>query len=112
MTFSHDLSKVEESYNVILSFLGVGCILRNDMEEISEYVRSLDRFLENGGTLVSIEIEKTDNIFARFFFERVFGLGVPSGLDREELNSIMERLGFKDIQVVSKEGLLFAFCTK
>ncbi|MFW9888641.1 MAG: PadR family transcriptional regulator [Candidatus Thorarchaeota archaeon] len=112
VTISQDLSEAQGSYDTILSFLGVGCILRNDVTEISEYVKLLGDFLEIGGTLVSIEIEKTGNIFARFFFEHVFGLETLPGLKREELKSIIESTGFHDTRVISRDGLLLAFCSK
>ncbi len=112
VTFSHNLSEVEGLYDVVLNFLGAGCILKNTLNEIADYLKSVNELLQNDGTLVCIEIERTDNIFARFFFEKIFGLEVIPGLEKEELRNILEGIGFDDVQVISEEGLLFAFCTK
>lgn len=112
VAFPHNLADAEGSYDLILGFLGAGCILSDDVDEISEYVRTLDASLEEGGMVVVIEIEKTENIFARFFFERVFGLTELPGLEREGFQNILKDVGFRDVQVISLEGLLFAFCSK
>jgi hypothetical protein len=112
VTFSHNLSEVEGLYDVVLNFLGAGCILKTTLNEIADYLKSVNELLQNDGTLVCIEIERTDNIFARFFFEKIFGLEVIPGLEKEELRNILEGIGFDDVQVISEEGLLFAFCTK
>ncbi|MFW9848251.1 MAG: PadR family transcriptional regulator [Candidatus Thorarchaeota archaeon] len=112
VTFSHNLLEVDGSFDVIVNFLGAGCILKNSHDEISDYLRSLVELLQTDGTLACIEIERTNNIFARFFFEKIFGLEVLPGLDKKDLEKILEGVGFKDIQLISMDGLLFAFCKK
>lgn len=112
VTFSHNLSEVDGPYDVIVNFLGAGCILKNSQDEISDYLMSLVELLQTSGMLVCIEIERTDNIFARFFFEKIFGLEALPGLEKEELENILDGVGFKDIQLIPMDGLLFVFCKK
>lgn len=112
VTFSYDLNVPPNTYDLALSFLGVGCLIGKETADITEYVRRLYGSLKKGGSLLAIEIEKTDNLFARIFFEDIGGLKEPPGLQKEELQSILERIGFKATKVISKSGLLYAVSHK
>jgi len=106
-TFSYDLNVPTDAYDLAISFLGVGCLIGKETSDIADYVSWLYRSLKKGGSLIAIEIEKTDNMFARILFEDIFGLKEPPGLQKEELKSILERIGFKATEVISKSGLLY-----
>jgi len=112
VTFSYDLNVPSDTYDLALSFLGVGCLIGKETADITDYVSLLYRSLKKGGSLLAIEVEKTDNLFARIFFEDIFGLKEPPGLQRKELESILERTGFKDTKAISKSGLLYAVSYK
>jgi DNA-binding PadR family transcriptional regulator len=110
--FSEDVSAIQGSYDIILSFLGVGCLLARESNEITNHLSILDRALKKNGILVTVEIEKTDNIFAGAYFEQLFGLKDPPGLDENELRAILEKEGFKDVRVKSGDGLLYSVSRK
>ena len=75
-------------------------------------IRDSHKSLKKGGILLAIEIEKTDNMFAGMFFEDIVGLKESSGLQREELEGILERIGFNATKITSKSGLLYAVSQK
>jgi ubiquinone/menaquinone biosynthesis C-methylase UbiE len=83
-----------------------------ETSEITDYINRLHRSLRKGGSLLVIEIEKTDNLFARILFEDILGLKEPLGLQKEELKNVLERIGFKTIEVIGKSGLLYALARK
>lgn len=112
VTFSYDLTVPANTYDLALSFLGVGCLLGKETADISDYVSRLHRSLKKGGSLLAVEIEKTDNLFARILFEDIAGLKDTPGLQREELESTLRRVGFKLTNLVSKSGLLYAVSIK
>jgi len=111
-TFSEDLNVPPETYELAISFRGVRSLIGKKMTDITEYADRLFRSLKRGGSLLAIEIEKTDNLFARFFFEDIVGLKNAPGLRREELESVLRSAGFKPIEVTSKSGLLYAVSYK
>lgn len=112
ITFSYDLNVPSDTYDLALSFLGVGHLIGKRAEGITNYVSRLCRSLKKGGSMLTVQIEKTDNMFARIFFEDILGLKESPGLKREELQNILERTGFKDTEVTSKSGLLYAVSYK
>ncbi|MGD0643963.1 MAG: helix-turn-helix transcriptional regulator [Candidatus Bathyarchaeia archaeon] len=112
VTFSSDLKGPENSYDTALSFLGVGIIIGKENADITDYVKRLYKSLKRGGSLLAVEIEKTDNLFSQILFEDVFGLKEPPGLQTEELKSILEKNGFATTKVTSKNGLLYALAQK
>ena len=112
VTFSHDLNVSPDTYELALSFLGVGCFIGKETQDITAYVSRLYKSLKKGGSLLAIEIEKTDNMFAGMFFEDIVGLKESSGLQREELEGILERVGFNATKMTSKSGLLYAVSQK
>jgi hypothetical protein len=58
--------------------------------------------MKSGGRLLAIEIEKSDNIFTRIFFEDIVGLREPPGLSRGDLEKILGDCGFGDIETTSR----------
>ncbi len=112
VTFSYDLNVPFDTYDIALSLLGVGCLIGKETSDITDYVNRLHRSLRKGGSLLLIEIEKTDNLFTRILFEDIFGLKEPPGLQKEELKSILETIGFKTTEVIGKSGLLYALARK
>ncbi len=112
VTFSYDLDVPSESYDLALSLLGVGCLIGKETKDVADYVRGLNRSLKEGGSLLIIEIEKSDNIFTRIFFEDIVGLKEMPGLTKEELERILERNGFENIKTTSRSGLLYSLSYK
>jgi len=112
VTFSYDLKVPPDTYDLALSLLGVGCLIGKESADITDYIVRLYRSLKKGGALLAIEIEKTDNMFARMFFEDIGGLKESPGLLKEELKSVLERIGFKNPQIIGKSGLLYALSYK
>jgi hypothetical protein len=51
-------------------------------------------------------------MFARIFFEDIAGLEQLLGLQKEELEGISRRTGFKVTEVRNKSGLLYAVSHK
>lgn len=112
VTFSYDLNVSPGTYDLALSFVGVGCFIGKETADITDYISRLYTSLKKGGYLLAIEVEKTDNMFASTFFEDIVGLKEPPGLQREELEGILERVGFNGTKVISKSGLLYAVSQK
>lgn len=65
VTFSSDLNVPTDSYDVALSFLGVGCLIGKKNVDITDYMKRLYKSLNRGGFLLAVEIEKTDNLFSQ-----------------------------------------------
>ena len=112
VTYSYDLNVSPDTYDLALSFLGVGCFIGKETADTTDYLSRIYKSLKKGGYLLAIEIEKTDNMFARMFFEDIVGLKESSGLQRGELEDILERIGFNATKVTSKSGLLYAVSQK
>ena len=112
VTFSYDLSVAPDTYDLALSFLGVGCFIGKETADVTDYISRLYTSLKKGGYLLAIEVEKTDDMFASTFFEDIVGLKEPPGLQREELDGILARAGFNTTEVTSKSGLLYAVSQK
>lgn len=111
VTFSSDLNVPPDTYDLAFS-LPIGCLIGKETMDTTDYVSRLYRSLKKGGSLLAIEIEKTDNIFARILFEDIIGLKGSPGLQREELKNVLEKIGFKDIKIIGKSGLLYAISYK
>ena len=111
-TYSTDLKVPAGSFDLALSFLGVGCLIGKETSDIAGYVSQLYLSLRRGGVMLAIETEKTDNMFSQILFEDVFGLREPPGLHLEELRTVLERAGFTDVSVTAKMGLLYAVAHK
>lgn len=111
-TFSSDLKVPSNTYDMALSFLGVGCLIGKEPSDITDYVNQLYISLKKDGLLLAIEIEKTDNMFSQILFDDIFGLREPAGLHQNELRAILEKTGFTNLSVTTKMGLLYAVAQK
>jgi DNA-binding PadR family transcriptional regulator len=112
VTFSNDLKVPTDSYDMALSFLGVGILIGQERADAADYVKHLYGILKNDGQLLVIEIEKTDNIFSQILLEDFLGVGEIPGLQPEDLKSILEKNGFTTKEIISKKGLLYAVAQK
>ncbi|MFW9767226.1 MAG: helix-turn-helix transcriptional regulator [Candidatus Thorarchaeota archaeon] len=112
VTYSYNLDELSDTYDIVLSFLGVGCLIGKEVQEIWNYAHRLYRVLKEDGTLLIVEIEKTENVFAEVLFNDVFGLDESPGISTEELEEILTEVGLKDIHVTSKAGILYAVSKK
>lgn len=112
VTFSYDLNVPPSTFDLALSFLGVGCLIGRKSDDVTSHLRGLYRSLKKSGTLLAVEVEKTDNMFASIFFEDIMGLREIPGLTREELDNSLSKTGFQDTILKSKSGLLYAVSHK
>jgi len=108
VTYSSDLKVPADTYEVVLCFLGVGCLIGRESSDIANYINQLYRCLKKGGFLLAIEVQKTDNMFSQILFEDVFGLKARPGLEQDELRMALEKTGFTNLSVTATMGLLFA----
>lgn len=99
--------KVADQYDVILSFTGVGCLIGGMQKDLPQYFASLRPKLRKGGQLLAVEIERTDNLFARIFFKDIRSLSSPPGMSSGELEGILSMAGFNNVAVMSRSGLLY-----
>lgn len=111
-TFSSDIKNLSNTYDLALSFLGVGCLIGKEPSDIADYANKLYLSLKKGGVLLLIEVEKTDNMFNQILFEDVFGLKEPPGLHPDELKTVLEKTGFTNFSITSKMGLLYGVAQK
>lgn len=106
-----DINK-NDTFDLIINFIGVGLLWGKENTELTTYVKSLYQSLRNNGKLITIEFQKTDNILAQILFVDVLGLQEPAGLSADRLNEVLVGSGFKDIKITSREGLLYAIGQK
>jgi DNA-binding PadR family transcriptional regulator len=112
ITFFEELPLPENGFDLALSFLGVGCIMGKESEEIKDYATQLYCSLIPGGNLLIVEIEKTDNMFAEILFSEMFGLVDAPGMTQEETEKILNDIGFEGVQVRASEGIIIASASK
>lgn len=112
VTLSSDLDGVTGDFDVIISFRGVGCLLGQSKAELPEFLRALDRRLGPNGMLLVVEIEKTDNLFARIFFEEIRRMPALPGMSAEELRDDLRRTGFGLVDIKARSGLLYAIARR
>ncbi len=112
ITFSSTLDVDPEQFDQALSFLGVGCLIGSERVDVNDYVTRIHKSLKKGGGLLVIEIEKTDNIFAKIFFQDILKLSELPGMRPEELDDVLTSVGFKTTKIVSKSGLLYGTALK
>ena len=97
VTYSSDLRVPPNTFDIAMSFLGVGCLIGNNAYDITNSVNQLYASLKRGGRLLVIETEKTDNMFSQILFEDVFGLNEAPGLHKDELRELLTQAGFTDV---------------
>lgn len=108
ITYFDNLNVPPNSFDIVLSFLGVGCLMGNEILDTESYILRLNKSLKKEGVLLAIEIEKTDNIFAKILFQDIVGLKEMPGLGRDQLKNFLHRAGFTRIKVINKSGILYA----
>jgi len=107
VTYMTEPVKIADKYDVILSFTGVGCLIGGAQKDLPKYFASLSPMLKNGGQLLVVEIERTDNLFARIFFKDFRSMPKPPGMSSGELEDILSMAGYDHVAVTSKSGLLY-----
>ena len=112
VTFAQNEVDDPRDFDVILSFHGLGCLLGEDSPGLSDYLNGLWGNLKTGGTLLVVEIEKTDNLFARVFFSNMRKVSPFPGMTAKEVRDVMKTIGPKEVSVVARSGLLYATLIK
>jgi len=107
VTYITEVDKTTGQYDVILSFTGVGCLIGRGQKNLPQYFASLRPKLREGGQLLVVEIERTDNLFARIFFKDIRSMSKPPGMSSKELEDILSIAGFNNVVVTPKSGLLY-----
>lgn len=82
------------------------------IDEFTLYLSNIVKSLRPGGTLVTAEIEKTDNIFVEMFIKEVLGYGKVIGLSKVELRDVLETYKLNVKTLFSWRGLLISVSTK
>ena len=107
VTYASEPNEIAGQYDVILTFTGVTCLIGRKEEDLVSYFALLRPNLRRGGQVLVVEIEKTDNLFARIFFEDIRKMSKQPGLRSDELEEVLLTAGFQNVRVVSKSGLLY-----
>lgn len=107
LTYASDADKISDQYDVILTFTGVGCLMGRKEGDLTKYFASLRPRLRKGGQVLVVEIERTDNLFARIFFEDIRKISKQPGVSVGELEAMILEAGFNEASVISKSGLLY-----
>ncbi|OPY31782.1 MAG: Transcriptional regulator PadR-like family protein [Methanomassiliicoccales archaeon PtaU1.Bin124] len=96
-----------EKFDAVLTFTGINCLMGEKKVDIIAHLRSVRSLLRNNGRLLVVEIERTDNLFARIFFNDVSKLSKLPGTTVAELEMALISAGFDRPKVVSKSGLVY-----
>jgi DNA-binding PadR family transcriptional regulator len=112
ITYTSEIETISDDFDVILSFPGVGCLLGRENADLKDQVGTLFKRLRAGGSMLVVEIERTENLFARIFFEDIRKLSGPPGITSEELGAILDSVGLRNVNIFKKSGLLYAVAHK
>jgi DNA-binding PadR family transcriptional regulator len=112
LSYASELDEIAGQYDIILSFTGVGCLIGGEQRDLPKYFASLRPKLRAGGQILVVEIEKTDNLFARIFFEDIRKMSKLPGMTSDELKSILSSACFKNVVIVSRSGLLYGLARR
>ncbi len=107
VTYASEPGKIADQYDVILTFTGVSCLIGREQKNLAQYFASLRPKLRKGGQILVVEIDKTDNLFARIFFEDFGRMPKQPGMSASELEGILSLAGFNNVVVMAKSGLLY-----
>ena len=100
------------TYDVIFSaMIGTLIVYGWKRDELALYLSTLVKSLQPGGSLVMVEIDKTENIFAEIFFKDVLGYGKAPGISHEELKELLEYYHLKVRTLHRWKGLLISIST-
>jgi DNA-binding PadR family transcriptional regulator len=101
------------AYNLVLS--GLVCTFMAygwKKDAFTLYLSSIVKSLQPGGTLIMVELKKTDNIIVKMFFKDVLGFSRVPGLLEKDLRDILESHTLKVGNVYRKSGMLISISTK
>jgi DNA-binding PadR family transcriptional regulator len=112
VTYASELDMIVDQYDVILTFTGVSCLIGRKEKDLTKYLASLRPKLREEGQILVVEIERTDNLFARIFFEDIRKMSRQPGMSSKELEGILSLAGFNHVMVLSKSGLLYGLARK
>jgi DNA-binding PadR family transcriptional regulator len=112
VTYESELDEIVDQYDVILTFTGVGCLIGREQKDIAEYFASLLPKLREKGQILVVEIERTDNLFARIFFENIRNMSKQPGMSSKELEGILKSAGFNSVVVAPRSGLLYGLAKR
>ena len=97
-------------YNLaIIQLIGTLILYNWKKEELARYLSKIIESLEPESTLVMIEIEKVNNVFANMYFKEVLGFAKVPGLTETELKELMESHGLKVTEIKKEQGILLGF---
>ena len=80
--------------------------------ELRDYFLQIVKSLEKKGTLIMIEIEKTDNLFSEIFFKEVLGYDNVLGISKRELTTLLQNHNLKIKKIHRIKGILIGVSTK
>lgn len=107
VAYSLDLENMNPNYyDKIISLIGVGTVMRRVERDAAYYLSRLKEALKEGGILVALEIEKTDNLWAERYFVEISGFKEHPGMTRDEFETVLRKVGLNDIQVYEAGGIL------
>jgi len=107
VTYSFDLENMDAGhYDKIISLIGVGTVMRRVETDAAYYLSRLKEALKEDGTLVALEIEKTGNLWAERYFVEISGFKEHPGMTRAEFETVLGKVGFRDIRVYEAGGIL------
>jgi DNA-binding PadR family transcriptional regulator len=113
VTFVSNLDDIPQNYfHKAISLIGAGTIINRYTTDSLYYLSTLKKSLKNGGVLIALEIERTDNLWAEKYFLEVTGFKEHPGLTTKELEKILHDIGMKDVEVHSGGGMLVSLSTK
>ncbi len=112
-TYLKPFQKPPSTYSLIIcGMVGTLMLYGWKREELSLYLSQMIQSLNEGGTFVTVEIEKTDNIFSELFFKEVVGYSRVPGLSESELRNLLEDYSLIVKKIDSWKGLLIGVAIK
>ncbi|GCC11401.1 transcriptional regulator PadR-like family protein [archaeon] len=113
VTSHFDLENMKSNYyDKIISFIGVGTVMKRVETDAAYYLSRMQEALKEDGIMVALEIEKTDNLWAERYFVEISGFKEHPGMVRDEFESVLGKVGFKDILVYEAGGVLVSVSKK
>ena len=100
-------------YDLILSSLVCTFkVYRWKETEFETYASSLVKSLQPGGTLIMVELERSDNLFIRTFFTSMLGFREVPGISETYLMDCLTKHHLTLQHVIRKAGMLISISTK
>ena len=102
-----------DTYDFIFStMIGTLIVYGWKRDEFKLYLSKLAKSLQPRGSLLMVEIEKTENMFTEIFFKEVLGYGKVPGMHKEELKDLLEKQNLNVRNLHSWKGWLIGISTK